>query len=82
MRKLDILRDILEEKALRLADTRHMLDLIPFILDEEQEMIREEIKGKFVSVIFDGTFRQGEVLAVVLLVVLGYVEDYDNGLFT
>ena len=33
---LDILRDILEEKALRLADTRHMLDLIPFILDEER----------------------------------------------
>lgn len=71
--KLDILKDILEEKALRLADTRHMLDLIPFILDEEQAMIREEIKGKFVSVIFDGTSRLGEVLAVVLR----YVEDYE-----
>lgn len=36
-------------------------------------MIREEIKGKFVSVIFDGTSRLGEVLAVVLR----YVEDYE-----
>ena len=70
--KLDILRDILEEKALRLADTRHMLDLIPFILDEERGLIREEIKDKFVSVIFDGTSRLGEVLAIVLR----YVEDY------
>ena len=48
---LDILRDILEEKALRLADTTH---------------------AKFVSVIFDGTSRLGEVLAIVLR----YVEDY------
>ncbi len=70
--KLDILRDILEEKAFRLADTRHMLNLIPFILDEERAMIREEIKDKFVSVIFDGTSRLGEVLAIVLR----YVEDY------
>ena len=69
---IDILRDILEEKALRLADTRHMLDLIPFILDEERGLIREEIKDKFVSVIFDGTSRLGEVLAIVLC----YVEDY------
>ena len=64
--KLDILRDILEEKAFRLADTRHMLDLIPFILGEERAAIQEEIKDKYVSVIFDGTSRMGEVLAVIL----------------
>ena len=63
----------MEEKALRLADTRHMLDHIPFILDEERAVIREEIKDKFVSVIFDGTSRLGEVLAIVLR----YVEDYE-----
>ena len=72
--KLDILRDILEEKAFRLADTRHMLDLIPFILilGEERAAIQEEIKDKYVSVIFDGRSRMGEVLAVILR----YVEDF------
>ena len=30
--KLEFFRDILKENALRLTDTRHMLDLIPFIL--------------------------------------------------
>ena len=44
--KLEVLRDILEEKALRSADTRHMLDLIPFILTEERAIIREEIKDR------------------------------------
>ena len=43
-----------------------MLDLVPFILDEERARIKKEIEGKFVSVIFDGTSRLGEVLAVVL----------------
>ena len=32
-----------------------MFDLIPFILNEEIAQIKSEIKGKFVSVIFDGT---------------------------
>ena len=64
--KLAIFRPLLEEKALRLCDTRHMLDLVPFILDEERARIKKEIEGKFVSVIFDGTSRLGEVLAVVL----------------
>ena len=36
--KLEFLRD-LEEKALRLADTRHMYDLIPFILVTEKTKI-------------------------------------------
>ena len=39
LRKLDDMRDLLEEKALYLADTRHMLDVIPFILKEEQETL-------------------------------------------
>ena len=40
--KLDYLRDLLEEKALRLADTRHMHDLIPFVLDTGKRKIKEE----------------------------------------
>ncbi len=43
-----------------------MSDLIPFILGEEKQQIRHEINGKDVSVIFDGTCRLGEALALVL----------------
>jgi len=64
--KLDIFRPLLEENAFRLTGTRHMLDLVPFILNEEKARIRKEIEGKFIAVIFDGTSRLGEVLAVVL----------------
>ena len=71
--KLDDLRDIFEEKALRLADARHMVDFIPFILKEEQETIREEMKDKLVSVIYDGTTRLGEVSAIILR----FVDDCD-----
>ena len=38
---------------------------MPFILEEEKSKIREEIKGKHLSIVFDGTSRLGEVLAVV-----------------
>ena len=64
--KLEYLRHILEENALRLTDTRHMLDLVPFVLDEERLRIKREISGKLLSLVFDGTSRLGEVLAVVV----------------
>ena len=70
--KLEYLRDILEENALRLTDTRHMLDLVPFILEEERSRIKEEISGKHLSLVFDGTSRLGEVLAVVIRYIDGW----------
>ena len=33
--KLEYLQDILEDNALCLTDTRHMLNLVPFVPDEE-----------------------------------------------
>ena len=41
------------------------LILIPFILDNEKSKIKTEIKNEYLSLIFDGTSRLGEVLAVV-----------------
>ena len=70
--KLEYLRDILEENALRLTDTRHMLDLVPFVLEEEKSRIKREISGKFLSLVFDGTSRLGEVLAVVVRYIDGW----------
>ena len=49
-----------------------MLDLMPFILEEERSRIKEEIQGKFLSLIFDGTSRLGEVLAIVVCYVVGW----------
>ena len=66
--KLESFRDILEEHAYRLTDRHYtgMSDLVPFILTKEQAKIKQEIEGKDVSVIFDGTTRLGEAMAVVI----------------
>ena len=60
------LRNLLEQNGYRLTDPRHLLDMVPFILREERTSTRSEIKGKYLSVVFDGTSRLGEVLAVVV----------------
>ena len=66
LNKLESFRDLLEEGAYRLTDRRNMSDLVPFILKQEQQQLHTEISGKFVSVIFDGTTRLGEALAIVV----------------
>ena len=45
-----------------------MADMVPFILAQEQQLLKKEISGKFVSTIFDGTTRLGEA-------VVRYVDD-------
>ena len=44
--KLDRFRDLLEENSFRLADNRHMFNLIPFIVKEEESHTAREISGK------------------------------------
>ena len=72
---LDIFRELPEETGYRLSDKRFMLDLIPFVLKEE-EASKELIKGYVLGVIFDGTTRLGEALSFVLHLNLGR---YSNG---
>ena len=43
-----------------------MRQLIPLIKKEEEERIKSEISASNVAVIFDGTTRVGEALAIVL----------------
>jgi len=43
-----------------------MSDLIPFIRAQEHSTIKGEVEGKQVAVIFDGTTRLGEALAILL----------------
>ena len=63
---MESFRDLLEENAFRLTDRCHVHDYVPFILKEEESRICSEIDGQQLSVIFDGTSRLGEALAVVL----------------
>jgi hypothetical protein len=60
------LRDLLQENGYRLTDARHMRDLVPFIHQQEQDNLKTELKGRDLSITFDGTSRLGEVLAVVV----------------
>ena len=43
-----------------------MSDLIPFVQQEEEKRVKEEIKGRKVSVVFDGASRLGEAMAIIL----------------
>jgi len=54
MNKLDKFCNLLEESAFSLSDRCFMSDHIPFILKEEEELIRKEFADKYVSVTFDG----------------------------
>lgn len=49
--KIELFRPILEDTGYRLAGRRTMSDLIPFIHEQEQSKIKEEIKGRNVSVV-------------------------------
>ena len=59
-------RGLLEEGALKLTHSSRLADYVPVIQGEEKKRIRSEIDGQDVSIIFDGTTRLGEALAVVL----------------
>ena len=66
LQKIDSFRELLEESAFSLSSSQHMRDLIPFIRSEEQRQTLEEINGREVSVIFDGTTHVAEAMAIVV----------------
>ena len=43
-----------------------MFDLVPFILKEEETYLKQELQGKQVGVISDGTTRLGEAMTIIL----------------
>ena len=43
-----------------------MCQLVPFILSEEMNKLKQEISGKNVSIIFDGTTRVTEAFVLIL----------------
>lgn len=74
LNKLDCLKQLFEENGLCLTDRSHLANLIPFVLEEKRAHIKEEMKGKQVSVILDGTTHLGEAMAIVLRFVSEYWE--------
>lgn len=59
-------RDIFQEAGVTLTSPSNMRELIPFILEEEYKSIAKELLPRDVSIIFDGTTRDGEALAMLI----------------
>ena len=64
--RAEYFRDLFEEVGYPLTSSSNMRQLIPFILEQEYECICQEVKGKDVAIIFDGTTRDGEALVVLV----------------
>jgi hypothetical protein len=64
--KVDDFKELLEEGAYRLSSRHGLSDLIPFIRKQEKEQLMEEINGRLVSLIFDGTCRLGEAFCLLV----------------
>ena len=64
---MDILRPLLEKYGHRLTHSANLRDIIPAVLEKEREKLLSELESvKEASVIFDGTARMGEALAIIV----------------
>ena len=64
--KVDSFRDLLEENHLSLTSASNLRQLLPFILHQEVAALEEDIAGRPVSIIFDGTTHVAEAMVIVL----------------
>ena len=65
--KVDAPRPLLEKYGHRLTNRAHLSELIPAVLENEKDKLKKELKDvKEASVIFDGTARLGEALAIIV----------------
>ena len=66
--KLDYMRPLLESStSLALTESSHMAQYIPFVLEEEQSLIKKDLStATACTVIFDGSTRLGEALAIII----------------
>ena len=55
--KINCFKSILEESAYKLTDRINMAQLIPVVHQEEIRKIWEELTGKEILIVFDGTTR-------------------------
>lgn len=64
--KADFLRPLLERCGQSMTAATHLKVLVPKIEEDELSRIRHEVKGQYVSLVFDGTTRVGEATAMVM----------------
>lgn len=69
--KIDLLRDVLEEYGEKLTGRQHLGDLIPMVRDQERRDLKKMLCGRPLSLIFDGTTKLGEAMAILVR----FVED-------
>lgn len=63
---IDKLRPILTKPETPITNSCHMArEYVPLVHQAEMRKIKDEIQGQFLGVIFDGTSRMGEVVAIV-----------------
>ena len=64
--KIDGFRAYLEDiSGMSLTASTHMRQLLPSLLEQEVETIKQEVSRHLITVIFDGTTRVGEVFSIV-----------------
>lgn len=66
LNRMEYFRDLFEDAGFALTSSPNMRQLIPFILEEEYKAISKEVMGKDISIVFDGTTRDGEALVVLV----------------
>ena len=70
IRKMDKLRTLLERQGYQLSHSSNMIDYVTIIYKQEIERIKAEIRQgvstRDVSVIYDGSTRQGEVIVILV----------------
>ena len=64
--KIDCFRDLLEGSGYALTNSSNLRQLVPFILEEEIASLKQDINGKHVSIIFDGTTHVCEAMVVLV----------------
>ena len=65
LNKIDCFRELLEEEAFSLTSS-HLSDFIDVIAKDERKKVKEEIEGRDVSIIFDGTTHVAEAVNIIL----------------
>ena len=65
LNKINLFRDFLEQYGLSLTSASNLIDLLPFILQNELDRIKKDINGQYVRVGFDGTTHVCEAMVVV-----------------
>ena len=64
--KIDCFRDLLEEIAFRLSQASNLSQLVPFIHQQEQISVKNQIDQQEISIIFDGTTHVCDALVILV----------------